>query len=312
MTESIPNSTESTTSTEVQNVPLSTKVETQNPKTEKLTVNGKEVEVSIDELKRAYGLHKAAYSKMEEAAKIRKEADAIKDVYSQKDVNALLKAGWTEDEIEQKAADYIVKRAKEKSMSPEQRNQAQREQEYQRLKKLEEDRATQEKSSAQQALEVRETNLYQTALMSDIAKAGNNTWLDINNPVILSSILQDMHAALTRFDYDMPVAEAIKRQEDRLEQKGAVSKKYLRKLLKSSIKDIDDNDLDALLENGIKGIRDNSVAAVKKAEAPFAKLRSQTQSNVSPPAKPQELVRDANYYRKVKYGQIDALTGKPK
>jgi hypothetical protein len=82
--------------------------------------------------------------------------------------------------------------------------------------------------------------------------------------------------------------------------------------LKSSIPNIEVSDLDALLENGVKGIRDNSVAAVKRSEAPFAKQKSQAQSSSNQSTKPQEQVRDANYYRKVKYGQIDPITGNPK
>lgn len=285
---------------------------TEEPKSVKVKVNGKELDVSIEDLKRSYGLDKTAYAKLEEAAKLRKEVDSIKNSFSQKKVESLLAAGWSEDEIEQEAANFIVRRAQEKSMTPAQREQLLRDKEYQKLKQDATARDQEEKSKTQRALEESQIKLYQTAFFSDIAKADKSTWLDLNDPGVLSNILNDISSAMIKFNYDMSVSEAVKRQEDRLDKKGPIKKEHLRKLLKNSITGIDDTDLDAFLEKGGKGIREKSVEAIKKSEAPFAKQHmSRTQGNTAVPHNDTTLVRDAKYYRDVKFGRIDPVTGKP-
>jgi hypothetical protein len=283
----------------------------EEPKSVKVKVNGKELDVSIEDLKRSYGLDKTAYAKLEEAAKLRKEVESIKSTFSQKKVESLLAAGWSEDEIEQEAANFIIKRAQEKSMSPAEREQLRRDQDYQRLKRDAESREQEEKNKTQRALDESQTKLYQTAFFSDVAKAEKSTWLDLNNPIILSNIINDITLAATKFNYDMSVTEAVKRQEAKLKNSGPTKKEYLREMLKNSIKGIDDTDLDAFLTNGGKGIRDKSVEAIKKSEAPFAKQPSRTQGN-STPVQNEAPVRDAKYYRDVKYGKIDPVTGKPR
>lgn len=269
------------------------------PLTEKIKVNGKEIEVSLDELKRSYGLHKAAEGKFQDAAKLRKEAENIKSIFSNKDINTLLKAGWTEDEIEEKAADFLVKLAQRKSMTPQQRAQYEREQEYAALKREKEERELNEAKKLKEDLATREAKLYQTAFLKDVNDINKKTWLDMEDPVILSNVINEITLALKKYDYDMSVAEAVKILEERLEKRGPAKKEYLKKLSKLSIKDIDDNDLDAFLEKGGKGVRDKSVEAFKKAEAPFVKQRPQTQSYVIEEAP----VRDAQYYRNIRMGR---------
>lgn len=270
------------------------------PVVEKVKVNGKEIEVPLDELKRAYGLHTAAQSKFEEAARLRKEAEQVKSVFSQKDVNTLLKAGWTEDEIEQKAAEWLVKKAQEKVMTPEQRAAKQREEEYYRLKQAEEDRIKAEKDKIKNELTQKEAKLYQTAFLSELAELDKKSPLDLKDPVILSHIINDITTALNKHGYDMGVHEAVKRLEEKfIEKRGPVKKEYLRKLLKNTITDVDDSDLEAFLEKGAKGIREKSVEALKRNEAPFAKPRSQTQSQ-----EPERVKKDLKYYRDLRYGRI--------
>ena len=89
-----------------------------------------------------------------------------------------------------------------------------------------------------------------------------------------------------------------------------LKKKYFRKLLKNSKLDIEDTDLDAFLEKGAKGIRENSVAAIKRGEAPFAKTntlqaKSKTDS-IIPPVKPDltSYREDAKRYRDLRYNRI--------
>jgi hypothetical protein len=269
------------------------------PLTEKIKINGREVEVSIDELKRAYGLHKAAEGKFQDAAKMRKEAEQIKSVFSQKDINNLLQNGWTVEELEEKAAEFIVKQAQRKSMTPQQLAQYEREREYEKLKAEKDEREKSEKDKLQKDLQTREAKLYQTAFFKEVEEVNKKTWLDMDDPVIISNIINEITVAAQKYEYDMSVAEAAKILEERLEKRGPAKKEYLRKLHKLSKKDIDDNDLEAFLENGGKGVREKSVEAFKKAEAPFAKLKPQTQSTTVEEGP----VRDAQYYRNIRMGR---------
>jgi hypothetical protein len=278
---------------------VETPVVDNKPLIEKVRVNGKDIEVSIDELKRSYGLHKAAEGKFQDAAKMRKEAEDIKNVFSTKDINTLLKAGWSEDEIEEKAADFLVKMAQRKSMTPQQRAQYEREQEYEALKKEKNERERSESKKLNDDLQAREAKLYQTAFLKDVHEVNKKTWLDMEDPVILSNVINEITLAAKKYEYDMSVSEAVKILEDRLEKRGPAKKEYLKKLSKLSIKDIDDNDLDAFLEKGGKGVREKSVEAFKKAESPFVKQKPQTQSNLVEEAP----VRDAQYYRNIRMGR---------
>lgn len=268
----------------------------------KVKVNGKEVEVSLEELKRSYGLDKAAWKRFEEASEKLKQAESLKNMYTSKDWQNLLKAGWSEDELEAKAAEFLVNRAKTKTMTPAQLQQMQVEQEYKRLKDKEDNEIKQKKLKSEQEINEREAKLYQNAFMSEVNNADKKTWLDLNDPIILDHIIKDIQLSINKHNYDMPVEEAVKRLESKLANKGATKKDYLKKLIKSSIKDIDDNDLEAFLDKGVKGIREKSVEAVKRAESPFAKIKTpQTSSNT---ANTDSKKFDAQYYRKMRYNKL--------
>lgn len=269
------------------------------PLVEKLKVNGKEIEVSIDELKRAYGLHKAADQKFQEAAKMRKEVEEMKNVFSQKDINALFKAGWTAEEIEEKAAEFIVNQAKQKSMTPQQLEQMKREQEYEELKREKQEREKREKDKIETELREREAKLYQTAFLKEINETNKKTWLDLEDPVILSNVINEITIAAQKYEYDMPVAEAVRILEDRFQKRGPTKKEFLKKLIKSSNIELDDNDLDAFLEKGVRGVREKSAEAFKKSESPFVKQKPQTQSQPTE----ESHVRDSNYYRNIRLGR---------
>lgn len=261
----------------------------------KVKINGKEEEVTLEDLKRGYGLNKASWQRFEEASKKMKEAEDIKNIFSSKQIDALQKAGWTDEEIEDKAADYLIRRAQQKSMTPEQRAQAEREADYEKLKKEKIDREDAERTKAQRDLAEREAKLYQTSFLADIKKENEKTWLDLNNPVILSSIINDITVAAKNHNYDLSVADAIKRYEEKLNNMGPAKKEYLKKLLKTHIKDVDDNDIDAFLDKGAKGIRENSIAAIKRSEAPFRP--PQKQVPVPPRIESTPIKRDEDYYR---------------
>ncbi len=273
------------------------KVPAAAPELIEVKVNGKKQMVSIDDLKRTYSLETASRQRFTEAEKKLKEASELKSIFSNKDIDSLVKAGWTEQEIEAKAAEFLVKRAKEQSMTPEQKRQALAQAEYERLKKEHEERELTEKTKAQQALEQREAQIYQTQFLGEVAKADKQTWLDLNDPIILSHVINDVTLSLKNHGYDMPVLEAVRRLEEKLEKRGPVKKEYWKKLSKNGIKGVDDSDLDTFFESGVKGIREKSVAAIKRAEAPFAK---QTTAKPEPTAPPKH---DAAYYRNIRYNR---------
>lgn len=278
--------------------PVSTPVD--QPIIRKIKVGGKEMEVPIEELERDYGKGRAADEKFREAKKILDEGVQLKNFYSQKKLDALFAAGWTEQELEQQAAEWLVEKAKRDSMTPQQKLALEQQKEYERLKKAEQDRIKSEKDKADKELREREAKLYQTAFLNDIAKADKNTWLDLNDPVILSTIINDITTASQKHGYDMSVQESVKRLEEKLSKRGPAKKNFLRKLLKDTITDVDDSDLDAFLEKGVKGIREKSVEAFKKNESPFSKQQPKLQTQVQE-EKPKY---DLKYHRDLRYGRI--------
>jgi hypothetical protein len=266
----------------------------------KVKINGKEVNVPIQDLINDYGKGRVADEKFQKAAEMVKQAEQLKSMFSEKKVDALLKAGWSEDEIEEKMAEFLVKRAQEKSMTPQQRAFLEQQKEYERLKKAEDDRKNAERQKSENELRQREAQLYQTAFLSDVAKADNNTWLDLNDPVILSTIINDITIAATKHDYDMPVSEAVKRLEEKMQKRGPTKKKFLQKLLKDMIPDTDDTDLEAFLEKGVKGIRERSVEALRKNESPFSKQQPKMQGAQTA----EEIKRDLKYHRDLRMGRV--------
>jgi len=263
----------------------------------KVKVNGKEEEVTLEDLKRSYNLDKASRQRFDEAAKKIKDAENLKNMYSSKEWDNLLKAGWTEEELEERAADFIIKRAQKKSMTPEQLKQMEIEEDYKRLKKKELDAVELKNRIAEQQANELKAKETQTNFMNDLKRVDKNTWLDLNDPVILSTIISEITSALTKHSYDMPVSEAVKRLEERLDKKTVYKKEYLKKLMKSSIKDLDDSDLEAFLEKGGKGVREKSLEALRRTEAPFAKKNTpQMQSNPGDTAPK----KDLQYYRRLR------------
>lgn len=262
----------------------------------KVKVNGKIHEFTIDDLKRSAVLELASRKRFDEAAEKFKAAEELKNTYSKKELDALFAAGWTEEELEEKAAQFLVKRAKEKTLTPEQRARLEKEMEYEKLKKEKIEREENEKNRLKREIEERDAKTYQNEFFKDVAKADKNTWLDLNDPIILQHIINDITLALEKHNYDMPVMDAVKRLEDKMIKRGSVKKEYLRNLLKNNIKDIDDSEIDAFLEKGAKGIREKSVEAIKRAESPFAKMTLQGKNitdSVNTPIK-----FDEDYYRK--------------
>lgn len=268
-----------------------------------VTVNGKKEKVTMDDLKRSYSLDTASRQRFTEAEKKFKEAEQLKNAFSSKDISTLRSAGWTDDEIEEKAAQFIINQAKIKSMTPEQKAQLDKEEEYSKLKKEKDDREESEKQKVQKDLQEREAALYQKSFLSDIKKInnGNKTWLDLNDPIILSQITNDVITAIKKHNYDMPVLEAVRRLEEKYKG-GSVKKEYLKQLLKNNIKDIDDSDLDAFLEKGAKGIREKSVEAIKRAEAPFSQTTAKPETFIPP--KTNSYREEAQRYRDLRYGRI--------
>lgn len=275
------------------------------PQMEKIKINGKEISVPLDELKSAYGLHKAAEGKFQDAAKMRKEAQELKDSFSKKDIDTLIKAGWTEKEIEAQATEFIIKMAQRQSMTPQQIADLEQKKEYEALKKEKADKKLAEETKVQKEIESRKVRDIQENFIKEIALENTKTWLDLEDPVILESIIKDIVTAENKHEYQMPVSEAVKRLEEKLGNRGAVKKEYLKKLIKNAKIDIDDSDLDALFEKGAKGLRDRSVEVFRKSESPFAKHnKPQTQST---PTLSDEPKKDLKWYRDVRMGRVNPV-----
>jgi hypothetical protein len=262
------------------------------PKVEplKVKVDGKEKEVTLEDLKRNYSLGMAAQKRFEEAAKIRDEASSIKQAFSNKDVTSLLKAGWSEKDIEDHAIKFLTEQAQKKSKTPQQLAQEERDRKLAEYEAKEKSQKQKEIDDARNALESREAELYQKAFLTEVRDADKKTWLDLNDPITLQHIINDITMSMTKYQYDMTVGEAVKRLEERLETRNTPAKKeYLRKLIKQSKIDVDEDDLTAFLEGGTKGLRNRSSDIIKNAQAPFAKPKTPQVQSPSPKNEPTDM-----------------------
>lgn len=125
----------------------------QAPRRERVKFDGQEVEVELDELKRAYGLDKTAYKRMEEAARVRDEAIRHREMFENDPVNYMLRRFGPEKAREWMET-FLVQQYEMESLTPEQRAIRERDEiinEYKREKQTEAQRKAAEKFETDKA-----------------------------------------------------------------------------------------------------------------------------------------------------------------
>lgn len=113
------------------------------PRKHRVRVDGEEMEVDEDELRRGYQLSRASFKKMEEAAKERKQAEALRERLKADPWAAMKDLGLDPDDLAERR---VWERIQASQMTPEQRKALEAEQ---RAKRAEEElKAEREKATA--------------------------------------------------------------------------------------------------------------------------------------------------------------------
>ena len=128
------------------------------PKTFRVKVDGKEIDVTEAEIIRLAQLGKSAYGKFEEAAKERKKVEEFKSALKKDFVGALSKhgkeMGLEAPQIRQMVEDYLVDQIKKESMTPDQKSKYEMEQELKSYK--EKEHLTKQQAEAQEMAQLQE------------------------------------------------------------------------------------------------------------------------------------------------------------
>ena len=127
----------------------------------KITVDGKEIELSYDELVKSAQLDKASYKRMEEASKLQKQMEPLLDVLRRAkagDVSVIKQLGIPSDALRKFSEDELLAHIQEEEMSEEERRAV--------IAERERDKLAEEKKRA----EANQFKMYQQHLEAEAAK----------------------------------------------------------------------------------------------------------------------------------------------
>lgn len=166
------------------------------PRKHKVKVDGKELEVSDDDLIRDYQLKEASYRRMEEASKLSKELKPflpVIEALKQGDLGVLKQLGVPKEALRKFSEQELIEYLEEQEMTPEQRRARDAERERDKLKaQLEEDQkkqsAREQEAMAAKAAQDIEAEIVDALKDADLELKGNYR--------LVRRMAEDMFAAL--------------------------------------------------------------------------------------------------------------------
>lgn len=222
----------------------------------KLKSQGKEREItSEDELVRLAQLGLGAHEKFEQAAKTRKQTEALVELLQKDPTKALASMGH---DMRKLAEQFIMEEAQKQMMSPEERQKAEIQAEIQRLRQEKEDLVKQKREEQIQQLQTK----YEADIQDQIIGAIDKYKLP-KNPKTVARMAEYMATALEH-GYEVTAADVAPRVRSDLEDehKSLFAHYDVEELLK------------VLGEDQLKKIRQYEVNKVK-AKAPAAPIKTE-------------------------------------
>jgi DNA-binding transcriptional MerR regulator len=257
-------------------------------------INGKSVKVDLSnpaEVEKLVSLGLASNDKFQEAAKLRKEAEDILAAAKTKKsaTEALKKAGFDSKEIKEILEKELAGFYEEEALSPEEK---QRRAEMEELRKYKEEEARKKDEEAKSAKD-KEVEAEMQALEEELLGALSKSNLP-RTPVLAKWAVQYMSA------YD---AQGIQLSAD---QAVKIVEREFPQLVQSVLSTMDVQGLKQFLGKSlVKQLLDDSVKAVKQAEAPFTKEAKQTSREASQSSsKPKQKMVMSDYFEKLRRGEI--------
>ena len=257
-------------------------------------VNGKEVKIDLSnqvEVEKLLQLGLASGDKFQEAAKLRKEAEEILGAAKTEKsaAKALKKAGFSDSEIKDILEKELAGYYEEEALTPEEKSRRDRERKLEEFERKEKDREELEKMTRQEQEIAKEVE----ALESDLLGALEKSSLP-RTPILAKWATQYM-AAFDAQGVTISADQAVKMVEKEFPQ-----------LISSVLSQTSDvQQLKALLgKDVVKKLLDDSVAAVKKAEQPFAKEKQTSREASGSDSKPKQKESMNNYFERLRRGQL--------
>jgi hypothetical protein len=140
----------------------------------KLKVDGEEIEVDEEELKRGYAHQKAANKKLQEGLRYRKQSEdfikAMKDPGTL--VDTLYKMGYTQQQVRQISENYLAQVLEEEMLDPKDRELKTTKQKLQEFEKKEADRKAQEEHAHNEALKKKYAEQYSAEFIEALKTTG--------------------------------------------------------------------------------------------------------------------------------------------
>lgn len=250
----------------------------------KIKIDGQEYErpftrEDLELMKDSRRVNEASTQRFQEAARLKKEAEAVIHFLNQDelDLDDFAKVHKIDSQkLEKAAVKMLEKRLQMEQLSPDQKKIMEMEERLKEVSvKEEQERKAQEYQQYQLARQQYEKR-FMTEL-SEIVEKGD-TWLDPTDPVVLGNIANTYTYILDAYKdprtglptYEPTLKEILKIVESNIDDK-PVNNRYLMRYLKKvpALKNVSEDDLNILLSKGLKGIMSKSVEDVKKSEAPF-------------------------------------------
>lgn len=257
-------------------------------------INGKVVKVDLSnptEVEKLVSLGLASNDKFQEAAKLRKEAEDILAAAKTKKsaTEALKKAGFDAKEIKEILEKELAGFYEEEALSPEEK---QRRAEMEELRRYKEEEARKKEEEAKTAKD-REVEAEMQQLENELLGALGKSSLP-RTPILAKWAVQYMSA------YD---AQGVHLSAD---QAVKLVEKEFPQLVQSVLSTMDVQGLKQFLGKSlVKQLLDDSVKAVKQAEAPFTKEAKQTSREASQSSnKPKQKMVMSDYFEKLRRGEI--------
>ncbi len=140
----------------------------------KLKVDGEEIEVDEEELKRGYAHQKAANKKLQEGLKYRKQSEdfikAMKDPGTL--VDTLYKMGYTQKQVRDLSENYLAQVLEEEMLDPKDRELKTTKQKLQEFEKKESDRKAKEEQAHNDALKKKYAEQYSSEFIEALKTTG--------------------------------------------------------------------------------------------------------------------------------------------
>lgn len=170
----------------------------------KVKVAGQEREMTLDELRQQATLAMGAQARFEEAARLRKEADAAREALLKDPAGYLREQGWTQEQLYALAEKQVLQQIEEERLTPEQRRIRELEAKLQETESAKEAarKAEEEAAIAQQEQE------YSQRLVGELKDAFKKTGLALDDSLHLTGVIKFLQGARAAGE-DVNVAEAV-------------------------------------------------------------------------------------------------------